>query len=288
MQLSDRRFFGLLGEVVDGNPTQEMIEAAFASAGLPWRYISMPVPVGTFAQAMAATRQLGFSGLHITKPYKIDAVDLVDELTPAAAKIGAVNCVSVVDGTMIGDNTDGRGLVNALNGTCEINGASVVVLGAGGAARAIAMELGIAGAKDITVVNRSAAPGESLVEALSEHLDCVSRFQSWSETFSVTDETDLVVNATSMGMFDHDEMPDIDLSGLKPSGVVADAVIAPRPTAILAAATQLGRQTVSGAEMLVEQAAISFDLWAGQPADTTAMRGALDESLVVDQEEQPC
>jgi len=280
MQLINRRFFGLLGEVVDGNPTQEMMEAAFAAADLPWSYISIPVPMGSFADAFEATRQLGFAGLHITKPYKIDAVALVDDLTLAAAKIGAVNCVYRAGDRLVGDNTDGRGLVNALAGACSLDGASVVVLGAGGAARAIAFELGLAGAREITIVNRTEEAGRSLVGALRAAVDADCRYVPWRGEFAVSADVDLVANGTSVGMLDPDERPCIDLSALGSEAVVADAVIAPRETAILADAAERGLRTVVGAEMLVKQAAISFDLWTGQAANESALRSALAESLL--------
>ena len=280
MQLTDRRFFGLLGEVVDGNPTQEMMESAFAAADLPWSYISIPVPVGSFVDAFESVRQLGFAGLHITKPYKIDAVAVVDELSPAAATIGAVNCVHRQGDRLVGDNTDGRGLVDALSGTFSVAGSSVVVLGAGGAARAIAVELGLAGAREITVVNRTEAAGRSLVDALRTVVDAECRYAPWDGEFAVPADVDLVVNGTSIGMLDSDERPDVDLAKLRPDAVVADAVIAPRETAILADASAGGLRTVSGAEMLVKQATISFDLWTGRAADESALRSALDESLL--------
>ena len=280
MQLSDRRFFALLGEIVDGNPTEEMMESAFQAAGLPWSYLSIPVPTGSFADPFEATRQLGFSGLHITKPYEIDAVAAVDDLTPAAAKIGAVNCVYRAGDRLVGDNTDGRGLVEALAGTCSVDGASVVVLGAGGAARAVAVELGLAGASEITVVNRTEATGRSLVDALQAAVDAECHFEPWAGEFVVAADVDLVVNATSIGMLDPDQHPDVDLSALGPEAVVADAVISPRDTAILVDAAGRGLRTVFGAEMLVKQAAISFDLWTGRVADESALRAALDESLL--------
>ena len=145
MSLTDRRFFCLLGEVVDGNPTEEMMQASFTAAGLSWKYISIPVPPASFTDAFEAAKCLGFAGMHITKPYKIAASKQVDRLTPAGAKIGAVNCVYRLDGALVGDNTDGRGLVDAVAPFCRIDGSSVVVLGAGGAARAVAVELALLG-----------------------------------------------------------------------------------------------------------------------------------------------
>ncbi len=279
MQLYDRRYFGLLGEVVDGNPTQEMMEAAFAAAGLAWKYISIPVPSGDFPQAFEATRRLRFSGLHITKPYKIDAVAAVDYLTPAAAKIGAVNCVYTSGARLIGDNTDGRGLVNALSGLCPLVGASAVVLGAGGAARAIAIELSLAGAADVVIVNRTERSGLSLVEALKEAGQATCSYRRWSG-YKVPAGTDLLVNATSIGMLDPQQRPDVEISALASDTVVADAVIAPEPTGFLVDAGQKGLQTVEGTEMLVKQAAISFKLWTGRDADEAELRIALAEALL--------
>ena len=121
MALTNRRYFGLLGEIVDGNPTQEMIVAGFAAAGLPWAYVSMAVPRDSFGAAWDAARTLGFAGLNVTKPFKLEAATLVDRLTPAAAAIGAVNCVYRDGGSLVGDNTDGRGLARAVAGACTSN-----------------------------------------------------------------------------------------------------------------------------------------------------------------------
>jgi shikimate dehydrogenase len=278
-QLSDRRVFGLLGAVVDGNPTEEMMQAAFGAAGLPWKYVSLAIPQGSFAEAVRSARQLGFAGLHITKPYKIDAVPLMDRLTTAAAKIGAVNCVDLAGGVLVGDNTDGRGLVNAVSSACRLAGASVTILGAGGAARAVAVELALAGAREIVIVNRSAPAGASLVEAIQAETAAVARLDPWAAAYPLSPSADLVVNATSVGMADPDERPDVDMSLLRPGTVVADAVIAGRPTAFLVQASERGLATVAGVEMLVKQAAISFQTWTGKGPDERVLRRALDASL---------
>ena len=277
--LRDRRVFGLLGEVVDDNPTEEMLQAAFAAAGLPWKYVSLAVPLGSFPAAVQSARQLGFAGLHITKPYKIDAVALMDRLTPAAAAIGAVNLVSRVDDLLVGDNTDGRGLVAAVSRSCHLPGASVVVLGAGGAARAVAIEVALAGATEVLVVSRSEQAGGSLLAALSASTRADARYEPWTATYVAPSTSRLLINATSVGMTDHDERPDVDMSALPPEAVVADVVIATRPTAFLLDATQRGLTTVAGNEMLVQQAAISFQTWTGQPPDAGVLRSALGSSI---------
>ena len=279
MALSDRRYFGLLGEIVDGNPTQEMIGAGFAAAGLPWSYVSMAVPRGSFRVAWEAARTLGFAGLNVTKPFKVEAAALVDRLTPAAAAIGAVNCAYRDGEALVGDNTDGRGLARAVAGAGTIAGARVVVLGAGGAARAAAVELAFAGARDVVVVARAEAPARSLVEAVAALGSATASHERWSGTYRVPPSTDILVNATSVGMLDPDERPAVDLGELAPGALVADVVIAPRPTGFLADAASRGLVTVHGNEMLVWQAAIGFELWTGRPADLAVLRAALTEAL---------
>lgn len=279
MQLSDRRIFALLGEVVDGNPTEEMIQAAFTAVGLPWKYVSIPVTPGSFEAAWAAARALGFAGLNVTKPYKIEAARLADRLTPAAAAMGAVNCVYRADEGLVGDNTDGRGLVRAVAGTGRIVGASVVVLGAGGAARAVAVELALAGAREIVVAARSEEAGRSLVEAIRATGTATARFERWAGELVIPVGCALLVNATSVGMFDPDERPAVDLSSAGAATVVADVVITSRPTALLVEATRRGLTTVHGNEMLVRQAAIGFELWTGREAPLPVLRTALAAAL---------
>ncbi len=279
MHLTDRRTFGLLGEIVDGNPTQEMLDAAFAAAGLPWSYVSMAVPRDGFAAAWDAARTLGFSGLNVTKPFKLEAARLVDRLTPAAAAIGAVNCVFRDGEALIGDNTDGRGLARAVAGVARIDGASVEVLGAGGAARAAAVELALAGASRITVVARSGEAGQSLVDAVTALGRSPAAFEAWTGRHPVSADVDLLVNATSVGMLDPDERPAVDIDALRPGSTVADVIIASRPTALLLEAAGRGLTTVHGNEMLVHQAAIGFEVWTGRPADLQVMRIALAEAL---------
>ncbi len=282
MALTDRRFFGLLGEVVDHNPTEEMMQAAFDSAGLQWKYVSIPCPHGSFAEFFRASRRLGFSGLHITKPYKVLAAKLVDKLTIEAARIGAVNCVYLEGGTLVGGNTDGRGLVDAVGGLRPVSGSKVVVLGAGGAGRAVAVELALGGAQDVVIVNRSPTAGKSLVRAVRSAADVDCHYEEWSAPLVLDSAVDLVVNATSIGMLDPVERPSIDLTRLGRAAVVADVVIAPRATGLLHEASQLGLRTVSGAEMLVKQAARSFELWSGTQANELVLRQALEAALRAD------
>ena len=180
---------------------------------------------------------------------------------------------------IVGDNTDGRGLARAVAGAGTIEGARVVVLGAGGAARAAAVELAFAGAAEVVVVARNEVAARSLVEAVSAVGRAVARVEPWTGEHQVARGTDILVNATSVGMVDPDERPAADLGQLRQGAIVADVVIAPRPTGLLVDAAGRGLTAVHGNEMLVHQAAIGFELWTGRPADLVVLRAALAEAL---------
>jgi shikimate dehydrogenase len=141
------------------------------------------------------------------------------------------------------------------------------------------VELAFAGARDVVVVGRSEAPTRSLVDAVADLGRATASYESWSGIYRVPPSTDILVNATSVGMLDPDERPAVDIEALMPGVLVADVVIAPRPTGFLADAARRGLVTVHGNEMLVWQAAIGFELWTGQPADLGVLRAALAEAL---------
>jgi shikimate dehydrogenase len=149
------RLFGVIGKPVAGNPTQEMIEEAFAAAGVDARYVSLEVEPSALGDAVRGIRALGFGGIHVTVPHKVAVVPLLDRVTEAAQLAGAVNCVKREDDHLVGENTDGKGFVDSLRELVDPIGALAVVIGAGGAARAIAAELALAKASRIIIVNRS-------------------------------------------------------------------------------------------------------------------------------------
>src|SRR6478672_12933222 len=144
-----------LGQPVAGNPTQYMMEKAFAAAGLDWKYLTCEVPPSRLGDAIVGLRALGFKGANFTIPHKVAVIPFLDLLSPAAELMGAVNCANRVGEKLIGDNTDGKGFHQSLRAVCDPAGMNVVLLGAGGAARAIAVELALAGVGQITVVNRA-------------------------------------------------------------------------------------------------------------------------------------
>ena len=271
--------FALFGQPVAGNPTQEMMERAFRAEGLNWRYLSLEIAPDDLADAIRGMRAMHFKGAHITKPHKVAVIPHLDRLTEAAAKIGAVNCIVRKGNTLLGENTDGKGFVESLQAVTDPLGKRVVLLGAGGAARAIGVEAALAGVAQITVVNRTAERGEDLARLLAEKTATRARFEPWTDDYTIAAATDILINATSIGMNAPEERVPVSLENLTPGTVVADVVINPPDTRFLQEARAAGALTLEGLGMLVDLGAISFRLWTGKQADKDVMRQALVESL---------
>ena len=276
---------GVFGQPVAENPTGVMQEAGFAAAGLNWRYLNFEVPPERLGAAMDAMDALGMRGINLTIPHKVAVIEHLDELAPEARAIGAVNTVRVEGSKKIGENTDGKGFLRGVRNDAGMDpsGKRVVLLGAGGAARAIGTELVLAGISDLLVVNRSQGRGSTMVADLKAATGGPVRFEQWSGTFAVQADCDLLVNATSIGLYpDVNAAPDVDLSSARPEMLVADAVFNPPETRLLAAARERGLPTLDGLSMLVYQGVIAFEMWTGQSPDEAAMKNALREALGVD------
>src|SRR5262245_12259405 len=162
-----QELIGCFGQPVSENPTQAMIEAAFRHHGLDWRYLTIEVAPADLAAAVAGARAMGFRGFNCTIPHKLAVIPYLDGLGDSAALMGAVNCVVVRDGRLIGENTDGKGFVAGVRRLADPAGQSMVLLGAGGAARAIAVEMALVGVRRITVVSRNVSQGQALVGLLN-------------------------------------------------------------------------------------------------------------------------
>ena len=230
----------LLGQGVAGNPTQYMMEKLFVHHGLDWRYITLEVTPENLGDAIRGIRALGFRGANITKPHKVPVLAYLDRLSEAAALIGAVNCIIRDGQKLVGENTDGKGFLESLRGVTDPQGKRIVLLGAGGAARAIAVELALAGAATITVVNRSAERGQSLVDRLNEKTPTPAALLPWEGEFRVPADTDVLVNATSIGLNDDAARVPVNLDGATRSLVVADVIASPPLTRLIRKSQQRG------------------------------------------------
>ena len=262
-----------------GNPTQYMIEKAFAYHGLDWRYLTLDVAPEDLADAVRGMRAMGFRGGNITKPHKVAVVQWLDRLSDAAAVTGAVNCIVREGHQLIGENTDGKGFLWSLSGLVDPVGKRIVLLGAGDAARTIGVELALAGAAGITVVNRTGEHGQQLVDLLNSKAP--TQLMVWSGDYAIPADAEIVVNATSIGMNEPDARVPGNFSSAAKQLVVADVVANPPDTRFLEEAREHGADTLDGLGMIVNQAAIAFQLWTGIEPDTTVMREAVEEFLGV-------
>lgn len=265
---------GVLGDPVDGNPTGVMEEAAFAAAGLNWRYMTVRVLPGELDDAMRGVKAFHMKGVNLTMPHKIDVLKYMDELSEAARVIGAVNTVVCrEDGTLFGENTDGKGFVQSLTEAgIPLKGAWVTILGAGGAARAIGVECALAGAMTIDIINRSAARGEALADVINARTPADAEYLPWNGTAEIRDETDILINATCVGLHpDVTACPDIDFDVIRPDMAVCDVVFNPVDTPFLKRAAARGARTLDGLGMLANQGAINFELWTGRKAPRDVM-----------------
>jgi shikimate dehydrogenase len=271
--------FGLLGFPVAGNPTQEMVEAAFAGAELDFRYVSLEVRPDALREAVLGVRALGFGGVHITLPHKVAVVPLLDEITSTARISGAVNCIKRVGDSLLGDNTDGRGFVASLSPLVDPRGCVAVVFGAGGAARAIVAELALAGVARVIVVNRTLERAEDVARSVAAGTGVPCDAAELTEPFLVPASARIVVQATTVGMGGSGRRLPLDWSESRPDAIAADVVIRRDRTVFLRDADEQGLHTLDGIGMLVEQAVIGFRWWTGVEPNIVAMRSALDRAL---------
>jgi shikimate dehydrogenase len=266
------------GQPISENPTQVMIEAAYRHHQLDWRYLTIEVGPNDLEAAVKGAKVMGFQGFNCTIPHKVNVIQYLDGLGESASLMGAVNCVVRRDGQWIGENTDGKGFVSSLLELTNPQNKKVVIFGAGGAARAISVEVALAGAHHITIVNRSVQRGEELTILLQDKLPCYANFTSWDSTYSIPSETDIVINATSIGLFpDTDARLDFDLNTLASNMVVADVIPNPPATNLVRDARAKGCKVIDGLAMLVSQGVIGVKHWTGVDPDPTVMRTALED-----------
>ncbi|HSO64194.1 MAG TPA: shikimate dehydrogenase [Ornithinibacter sp.] len=264
-----------------GNPTVVMVEAAYRHHGIDARYLNCEIPVGALSDAVAGARAMGWAGFNCSLPHKVAVIDHLDLLAESAEVIGAVNTVVATDGDLVGHNTDGQGFVESLRTVVDPNGLDVVVLGAGGAARAVAVETALAGAASVTVVNRNERRGAELARVVTAGTGVPAAFVPWTGAYAVPATADVLVQATSVGFGDGDALPDLDLESLREGLVVADVVVSPPRTALLRAAGTRGAVTLDGLGMLVGQGALAVRHWTGVEPDREVMRAAAAAALGV-------
>jgi shikimate dehydrogenase len=253
-----------------------MHNAAFAALGLDWAYVPLPVPPERLGDAVRGLAALGFAGANVTVPHKQAVTPFLDELTPVARAVGAVNTIVVrPDGSLLGDNTDAAGFMADLRtqtANCKSQIAQALVIGAGGAARAVVYALAEAGAT-VAIANRTLDNAEALCRSIAAALPhAASRLSAHpfpDALAGLAARADLIINTTSLGLHADDPLPWDASVPFRPDQVVYD-LIYNRPTELLALARAQGATALDGLGMLVHQGARSAALWTGKNADELA------------------
>lgn len=262
------RLAALFGDPVAHSMSPALYNAAFEASGLDWVYVALRVAEANGVAAFEGAKSMGLSGLSVTMPLKQVAFEALDIRSPAVERLRAANCICIDNDRLVGHNTDGEGFLRGLaqDLAIDVSGMRVVVVGAGGAARAVIYAIARAGAEDVAVLNRT--PSKAQVGA--ELGDSVGRVGDAEDLLTA----DLVVHATSLGMEAADPLP-FDIDKLNPGAAVADLIYHPSPTRLMSAAKERGNRTTGGASMLLHQAAIAFELWTNTPAPLGAMAAVM-------------
>jgi len=278
------RLTGSFSQGAADNPTVAMVEAAYRHHGLDVRYINCEVHPDKLGDAVRGARAMGWLGFNCSMPHKVKVIDHLDGLGQSAAVMGAVNCAVMRDGKLIGENTDGKGFLQSLRQVVDPEGKSIVMFGAGGAARAIAVELAFAGAKKILIVNRDDKRGRDLADLLNSKTKITASNTSLSGSNAagsggvrVPDGTDIVVNATSIGLYpDVDAQVPLSFDSLKPNMVIADVIVNPPRTNLIRDAQARGCKVIDGLGMVVNQGVIGIKYWTGVDVDAGVMRKTVE------------
>jgi shikimate dehydrogenase len=259
------------------NPTVAMVEAAYRHHKLDFRYLNCEVPPEKLGDAVKGARAMGWAGFNCSIPHKVKVIDHLDGLGTSAEIIGAVNTIVRRGERYIGENTDGRGFVKAMREAIDPTGKRVVLFGAGGAARAVAVEMALAGAGEIAIVNRSKDRAQPLVQLLNAKTKTAATYHAWDKTFGIPKDTDIVINATSIGLFpDVNGTLDIDVGSLLPHMVVADGIHNPPETNLIRSAKARGLRALDGLGMLVNQGVLGVQYWTGVEVEASVMRRELE------------
>ena len=276
------RIVGVIGDPVQHSRSPQMHNAAIVERKLDYVYVPFHVRSGELREAIEGFKALNVLGVNVTIPHKQTVMSILDDVSHEATLIGAANTLIFCDGRVSGDNTDAQGFLRAMTeeGIDIPVGGSAVVLGAGGAARAVVVALALSGLGLITVANRTgwkAIQFEKNLATISETEISAVDLAS-NQLNSAIRSADLLVNTTSVGMQEADQLL-IDPDSLNPGTIVYEIVYTPPETPLLRVAREKGCQTIGGIGMLVHQGAIAFEKWIGIVPNVETMRIALEQAL---------
>jgi len=273
-----------MGDPIAGNPTQYMLEKAFGAARLEWRFLTFEVPPLEFEGALRGARIFGFNGIMLAPPHRSRVLPYLEHLGDAARISGQVNCIKQEDSQLHGYNTEGRALRQLLEQAGAVNSAKVTILGAGRLARAIGAELSLVGVEELVFACRDPESAENLIQTLLDQTplkNCRVVKLDDKAPLVIEEECHALVNTTPVGTNNPDEQLPLDIGSLNKKTLVADVVYYPPQTWLMRQAEAQDCPTIDGLTLLIEQAAIAFEIWTGASADRQAMREAVEEFLVL-------
>jgi shikimate dehydrogenase len=274
-----KQMTGMLGHPVAENPIDRMFDAVYAHHHLPWEFWKCDVAPDDLGAAIAGTKALGFRGYGITVPYKIASIPYLDAVDEDVRVIGATNYVTVEGGRLIGHNNDGKGVVKAILKVTPIAGKRVVILGAGGAGRAMAVELGWAGASHLTVVTRREEQGREVADLVHQAAHIPTEWRAWGDVVTIPEGSDILMNATTLGAAPAAAPVPVDWDGAGSGLTAVDVITNPRLTPFLRSAAERSCAVVDGVEMLVQLAMQLFASWTGVTAQEDVFERAVSEAL---------
>lgn len=275
-----KQMTGMLGHPVAENPIDRMFDAVYAHYGLPWQFWKSDIANGAdLALAVKALRPLGYRGMAITVPYKVAVIPLLDGVDDDVRAIGAANYMTIEAGRLIGHNNDGKGVVKAIEKVTPLAGKRVVMLGAGGAGRAMAVEIAWAGAAHLTLVTRREEQGREVAELVTRASGVPATWQSWQGEVAVPAGTSLLMNATHLGCAPELEPVPLLWDTVDPACTAVDVITNPRLTPFLLTARERGCPIVDGVEMLVQLAMQIFERWTGVTPQEAVFQKAVAEAL---------
>ena len=271
---------GMLGHPVAENPIDRMFDAVFAHYGLHWQFWKNDIASeDDLALAIAALRPLGYQGMAITVPYKVAVIPMLDAVDDDVRAIGAANYITIEQGRLIGHNNDGKGVVKAIEKVAPLKGRRVVMLGAGGAGRAMAVEMAWAGAEQLTLITRRETQGREVAELVQRASGVPCHWQPWQAPLQVPGGTNLLMNATHLGCAPELEPVPVQWSSVGPGCMAVDVITNPRITPFLSATRAHGCPVVDGVEMLVQLAIQIFERWTGISPEEAVFQKAVAEAL---------
>lgn len=275
-----KQMTAMIGHPVAENPIDRMFDAVYAHHGLPWQFWKCDVASEQMlGAAIAGIRALGFAGACITVPYKVASLEHLDDVDDDVRAIGAANYVTIEGNRLIGHNNDGKGVAKAIEKVVPIEGKRVVMLGAGGAGRAMAVELAWAGASHLTLVTRREEQGTEVAGLVTRASNVPAEWMQWTGEVVVPEGTDILMNATTLGSWPALEQVAVDWSTIGSAVTIVDVITNPRITPFLQAAKRNGSTVVNGVEMLVQLAMQIFAQWTGIKPDEPVFQSAVAAAL---------